>query len=305
MMPNGIEQRVIEAAEELARALGADPNHTVAAAALDTQGRLHTAVNVYHFTGGPCAELVTLGVAATAGAGPLVAIAAAGDEGRGLIPPCGRCRQALLDLHPDVLVAVPTENGPQMRPIRKLLPDTYFFPDAQAQRILRFNKRYYDAVASDAKTVTIRYDELVAVGPAIFYFEDDDAHGPLRGTVTSVTPYPLNSLTVEQAHLTPGTAWSRSRRGSVGITRRCPMTPWLMWSLSSLSRRSPDVSPVDRYARGSWIRGRPALSWSSAYGLQPWCSRARLILAMAPVPPLRICSRVIRTSVQPSASVRS
>jgi cytidine deaminase len=55
---------------------------------------------------------------------------AAGDQGRGLIPPCGRCRQVLLDLHPDILVAVPTPTGPQLRPIRKLLPDAYFSPDA-------------------------------------------------------------------------------------------------------------------------------------------------------------------------------
>ncbi|GAA1524353.1 hypothetical protein [Brevibacterium permense] len=51
------ELRVIAAAENLARTLGADANHTVAAAAMDTTGRIHTGVNVHHFTGGPCAEL--------------------------------------------------------------------------------------------------------------------------------------------------------------------------------------------------------------------------------------------------------
>ncbi|BCW35129.1 hypothetical protein StoSoilA2_11850 [Arthrobacter sp. StoSoilA2] len=85
IQPLDMERRVIEAAEVLARSLGSDPNHTVAAAAMDTNGRIHTAVNVHHFTGGPCAELVALGVAATVGAGPLVAMAAAGDGGRGLI----------------------------------------------------------------------------------------------------------------------------------------------------------------------------------------------------------------------------
>lgn len=63
------ERRVVETAERLATTLGNDPNHTVAAAAMDTSGRIHTAVNVYHFTGGPCAELVVLGAAAAAGAG--------------------------------------------------------------------------------------------------------------------------------------------------------------------------------------------------------------------------------------------
>lgn len=121
MEPLENEQRVIDAAESLARRLGENDNHTVAAAVMDIDGRIHEAVNVYHFTGGPCAELVALGVAATAGAKRLVTIAAAGDSGRGLIPPCGRCRQVLLDQHPDILVAVPTKSGPALQPIRKLL----------------------------------------------------------------------------------------------------------------------------------------------------------------------------------------
>lgn len=65
MDPLEAERRTIESAEALARTLGDNPVHTVAAAALDTAGRIHTALNVYHFTGGPCAELVALGVAAT------------------------------------------------------------------------------------------------------------------------------------------------------------------------------------------------------------------------------------------------
>ena len=199
------ERRVVEAAERLAANLGDDPNHTVAAAAMDASGRLHTAVNVYHFTGGPCAELVVLGTAATAGAGPLLTIAAAGDRGRGLIPPCGRCRQVLLDLHPDIVVAVPTPAGPQLRPIRKLLPDTYFFPDAQARRVVRFNKRYYDDVATGRKTVTVRYDDPIALGAALFVFEDDEANRTLTGTVTSIERHALNTLTAEHAKLSNGT----------------------------------------------------------------------------------------------------
>ena len=39
---------------------------------MDTSGKIHTAVNVCHFTGGPCAELAVMGVAAAAHAGPLL-----------------------------------------------------------------------------------------------------------------------------------------------------------------------------------------------------------------------------------------
>lgn len=86
---------MLDAAIRQAQALTGDTNHTVAAAAMDSTGRIHTAVNDYHFTGGPCAELVVLGVAAAAEAGPLTTMVAVGDSGRGVIAPCGRCRQVL------------------------------------------------------------------------------------------------------------------------------------------------------------------------------------------------------------------
>jgi cytidine deaminase len=126
------EKRVIAAAAELSATLGNDPTHTVAAAAMDSHGRIHTAVNVHHFTGGPCAELVVLGVAAAAASGPLVMIAAAGGGGRELLAPCGRCRQVIVDLHPDARIAIPTDEGAEVVPILTLLPSAYRQPDLTA-----------------------------------------------------------------------------------------------------------------------------------------------------------------------------
>ena len=60
---------VIAKAMELAATLGDDQNHTVAAAAMDLNGNIYAGVNNYHFNGGPCAELVVLGIAASAHAG--------------------------------------------------------------------------------------------------------------------------------------------------------------------------------------------------------------------------------------------
>lgn len=195
MEPIDDEKKVIGAAEALARRLGDNVNHTVAAAVMDIDGRIHEAVNLYHFTGGPCAELVALGVAATAGAKQLLTIAAAGDRGRGLIPPCGRCRQVLLDQHPDILVAVPTENGAVMRPIRKLLPDSYFYPDAPDGQIVRFNQKYHDEVMAGEKTSTIRWDEdSLAVGRATFVFEGHPQFAHVDGEVTAVEPIMLSAL---------------------------------------------------------------------------------------------------------------
>lgn len=214
MDPLESELLVIAAAERLAGTLDeTDQHHTVAAAAMDTAGRIHSAVNVYHFTGGPCAELVVLGVAAAAQAGPLLVIAAAGNNGRGLIPPCGRCRQVLLDLHPDIFVAVPEgttwreaapgTSGLQVLPVRELLPSAYHYPDPRVRRVVRFHKRYYDSVADGTKTSTIRFDDPVPVGPALFVFEEDEAHRTLSGEVTGVERYRLDQMTPEQARLQP------------------------------------------------------------------------------------------------------
>lgn len=193
------EAAVVRAAEDVASTLGWSENHTVAAAAMDIDGHIYTGVNVHHFTGGPCAELVALGAVAAAGGRPVMTIAAAGDRGRGLISPCGRCRQVLLDSHPDAIVIVPTNDGPQPRTVRALLPDTYRFPDATPPHLVRFNRRYADAVVAGEKRVTIRFDDPLAVGPAIFVFEDHPDFLSVPGVVHSITSVRLNELTTAHA----------------------------------------------------------------------------------------------------------
>lgn len=124
-MSSAADQALIERAQALIESLPDDENHTVAAVALDTAGRLFEGVNLYHFTGGPCAEPVALAVAAAQRAAPLQIIVAVGNRGRGVLAPCGRCRQILFDYHPEIQVLVP--DGQQVRRvgIRELLPYTY------------------------------------------------------------------------------------------------------------------------------------------------------------------------------------
>ncbi|KAE8763288.1 cytidine deaminase [Georgenia thermotolerans] len=105
--------------------------HTVAAAVRDADGRVFSGVNVYHFTGGPCAELVALGAARAAGARRLTTIVAVGDRGRGPLAPCGRDRQVLLDLHPGIRVVVPTADGPRTVPVADLLPHAFVRADQE------------------------------------------------------------------------------------------------------------------------------------------------------------------------------
>ena len=117
-----MDQELIEIATALVAARTDDANHTTAAAARTADGGVVTGMNVYHFTGGPCAELVVIGRAAAEGAGDLVEIVAVGDGDRGILSPCGRCRQVLSDYFPQLRVIVSTGGDTRSVPVGELLP---------------------------------------------------------------------------------------------------------------------------------------------------------------------------------------
>ncbi|MFJ6722923.1 MULTISPECIES: cytidine deaminase [unclassified Streptomyces] len=126
-----VDHELVAAAAEVARTRCRGDEHTMAAAARARDGRVITAVNAYHFTGGPCAELVLIGAAAAQGAYELDTVVAVGDRDRGVVPPCGRCRQVLFDYFPALEVIV--GNGDRLRavPVTELLPETYVWADHQ------------------------------------------------------------------------------------------------------------------------------------------------------------------------------
>lgn len=126
-----VDHELVEAATHVARTRCRGDNHTVAAAARARDGRIVTAVNAYHFTGGPCAELVLIGAAAAQGAYELETIVAVGDRDRGVLPPCGRCRQVLLDYFPGIEVIVGSGDRTRAVPVHDLLPETYVWADHQ------------------------------------------------------------------------------------------------------------------------------------------------------------------------------
>lgn len=126
-----VDHELIEAAAHVARTRCRGDNHTMASAARAADGRIITAVNAYHFTGGPCAELVLIGAAAAQGAYALDTIVAVGDRDRGVVPPCGRCRQVLLDYFPALKVIVGKGARTRAVPIAELLPETYVWADHQ------------------------------------------------------------------------------------------------------------------------------------------------------------------------------
>jgi cytidine deaminase len=129
--PQPVDHELIKAATHVARTRCRGDNHTMAAAARARDGRIVTAVNAYHFTGGPCAELVLIGTAAAQGAYELDTIVAVGDRDRGVVPPCGRCRQVLLDYFPALKVIVGAGDRLRTVSIADLLPESYVWADHQ------------------------------------------------------------------------------------------------------------------------------------------------------------------------------
>ena len=125
-VPTDDDFELIELAREVNDAnTGAGPDedgaHTMCAAVRDTDGRMFAGVNLFHFTGGPCAELVALGAARANGGRSIATIVAVGNHGRGVVGPCGRDRQVLFDYYPGIRVLLPTAEGVRVTTIEALL----------------------------------------------------------------------------------------------------------------------------------------------------------------------------------------
>lgn len=100
--------------------------HTVGAAVRGADGMIHAAINLYHFTGGPCAEIVALATARAAGVQSLERIVAVRRFGGGVIGPCGRCRQVLADYHPGIRVVIPDAGRLVSVVVEDLLPLPFY-----------------------------------------------------------------------------------------------------------------------------------------------------------------------------------
>ena len=99
--------------------------HTVASAILTEDGHIFTGINMYHFSGGPCAEISAVSSMLLANKQNPAAILAIGDLNRGVMPPCGKCRQFLLDYFPDIQVVIANDESFTTKTIRELLPDAF------------------------------------------------------------------------------------------------------------------------------------------------------------------------------------
>lgn len=118
-----VDHDLIEVTKEVAARCYDPSNHHVAVGARASDGRIVTGMSVSHFLGGPCAELVVIGSAATQQIHELTTMVAVGLAGRILVPPCGRCRQALFDYYPAIDIIL--DDPPVNVPISQLLPRPY------------------------------------------------------------------------------------------------------------------------------------------------------------------------------------
>jgi len=102
----------------------------VGAALLDDRGRLHTGTNVENASFGLsiCAERAAVCAAVAAGATAVTAIAICAD-GLEPTPPCGACRQVLLEFGPDMVVLLAGERGAdgpvREFTVRDLVPEAF------------------------------------------------------------------------------------------------------------------------------------------------------------------------------------
>lgn len=134
-MDKALIDNMVQMAKNVINKFGDGQNHTVGAAVATKDGSIVTGINLFHFTGGPCGEMVALANAISQGDKDLIAVVAVGDNDRGVLPPCGRCRQILFDFYPEMQVVHEQNSTYDVKPIRELLPDIYDWREHQAKGI--------------------------------------------------------------------------------------------------------------------------------------------------------------------------
>ena len=118
------DQELLAAAREVLRENYVKDRHEVGSAVRAASGEISAGVHLESPGVDVCAEWVALGKAVSAGQRDFVCVAAVGR--RGVMSPCGVCRELLLRYAPNADVIVPDEQGrPVKVAIGELLPIPY------------------------------------------------------------------------------------------------------------------------------------------------------------------------------------
>ncbi|KQS09924.1 hypothetical protein ASG04_04860 [Curtobacterium sp. Leaf183] len=78
-----------------------------------------------------------------------------------------------------------------------------------APNTIHFHRKHHEAIMTGEKVTTVRWNESVPVGPAIFVFDEHPTAEDVADVVTVVRQHRLDTLTAEQAHQPPGTDMQR------------------------------------------------------------------------------------------------
>ncbi len=121
------DRELIETAADVIRQNHRNGRHSVGAAVRGASGKVYVGVDVETTAYGPCAEPVAIGAAVSQGEREFTAIVAVSlrDGTPVVLPPCGNCRQLLIDYAPDSTVILPDGAKLVKRKARDLLSLPY------------------------------------------------------------------------------------------------------------------------------------------------------------------------------------
>jgi cytidine deaminase len=117
----------VAAARALIAERAEEGRHHVAAAVITQAGAFHLGLNLESGLGRAaiCAESVAIGMARTADRQARIAFSVAVNRRGLVIPPCGLCRELLIDYGAEARVAVPGGADWLALPLAELLPHAY------------------------------------------------------------------------------------------------------------------------------------------------------------------------------------
>ncbi|MGD9494755.1 MAG: cytidine deaminase [Armatimonadota bacterium] len=120
------DELVAAARQARERAYAPYSNFAVGAAVRCADGRVFAGCNIENASSGAtvCAERVALFAAVAAGCGEIEAVAIVG-PGRQPLPPCGICRQVMVELAPHAAVIMAGAGERLIRSVAELMPEAF------------------------------------------------------------------------------------------------------------------------------------------------------------------------------------
>lgn len=128
------EELVAAAREAQGRAYAPYSNFAVGAAVLCADGRIFGGANIENASLGAtvCAERVAMFTAVAAGCTAIEALAIVG-PGAEPLPPCGLCRQVMVELAPRAVVIMAGERARRIMTVAELMPEAFDAPELRRE----------------------------------------------------------------------------------------------------------------------------------------------------------------------------